>query len=89
MFHSNGLHVADVRYCDCGHVPDGCRRHTQLLRAGLFPASIDRPRTAFSFEVLNLFDKLTLQGKTTLFDFHRALVQMTDNIGGLTGAVSY
>lgn len=40
-----------------------------------------RPRTAFTFEVLNHFHHLTLQGKTTAWDFYNALVHETDNSG--------
>lgn len=62
---------------------------TQLMRAKWFPATIDRPRTAFTFDVLNHFHHLTLQGKTTPWDFYNAIVHETDNTGLATPEVSF
>ena len=45
---------------------------------GWFPATFERPRTAFSFELLSLFHKVKLQGKTTLYDFYHTIVQVSD-----------
>ncbi|KIM72767.1 hypothetical protein PILCRDRAFT_15828 [Piloderma croceum F 1598] len=38
-------------------------------------------QTAFTFAVLKQFHHLTLQGKTTAYDFHNSLVHATDNTG--------
>lgn len=35
---------------------------------------------AFTFDVLDLFHKLTLQGKTTLYDFYHTLLHRSDNM---------
>lgn len=42
---------------------------------------MDQPQTAFTFKVLELFHHLTLQGKTTAWDFYSAILHVTDNTG--------
>ncbi|KAH8103218.1 hypothetical protein DFH11DRAFT_1692670 [Phellopilus nigrolimitatus] len=62
--------------CSCG---EASLPFVQLLRAGLFPATIDRPRTAFTFDMLDTFHELTLQGKTNAYDFYKSTLRRTDN----------
>jgi CxC2 like cysteine cluster associated with KDZ transposases len=40
-----------------------------------------RPRTAFTFDCMDSFHLLTLQGKTTPYDFYHALVRKSGKIG--------
>ncbi|KIL55653.1 hypothetical protein M378DRAFT_17762 [Amanita muscaria Koide BX008] len=47
---------------------------------GWFPATFERPKTAFTFDMLDLFHKITLQGKTTLYDFYHSILHLTDNL---------
>jgi hypothetical protein len=47
---------------------------------GWFPATFERPKTAFTFDLLKLFHKVTLQGKTTLYDFYLAILQVSDSL---------
>jgi hypothetical protein len=54
---------------------------TQLLREGWFPATLSRPQTVFTFECLETFHELTLQGKTSLYDFYYTLIRRSDNAG--------
>jgi CxC2 like cysteine cluster associated with KDZ transposases len=83
VFDTNGVHSVHVRFCEC-HGSAGASHHrTQLLRARWLPASIQRPRTAFTFDVLESFHLLTLQGKTSLYDFYWFLVYKSDNSGTL------
>lgn len=72
----NGFHLVNIDFCGCGL---GAPPYVQLLRARLFPASPDRPRTAFTFNVLAMFHELTLQGKTNAYDFYRTILRETDN----------
>ncbi|KAG2138966.1 hypothetical protein DEU56DRAFT_755684 [Suillus clintonianus] len=53
--------------------------HMQLLSAGLFPASSMRPRTAFTFEVLDHFLIDTLKCKTSARSFYEKLTLLTNN----------
>jgi hypothetical protein len=54
-----------------------------------YPASFERPRTAFSFDLLETFHKLTLQGKINLYDFYHGIMQKTDNQERLKEIVSH
>ena len=55
--------------------------YSQLLRVGWYPASFQKPKTVFTFEVLDTYHKLAIQGKLNLHDFYTALLQKTDNCG--------
>ena len=46
-----------------------------------YPASFSCPQTAFSFDLLETYHKLTLQGKINLYDFYLAIMQKSDNQG--------
>lgn len=46
-----------------------------------YPASFNRPKTAFTFDLLDTYHKLTLQGKLNLYDFYTATMQKSDNCG--------
>lgn len=54
-----------------------------MLRARWWPATVDRPKTAFTFAVLDRFVHLTVQSKINLYDFYMSLVHETDNTGTL------
>jgi hypothetical protein len=76
-----GVHCIDVQFCGCYRSPDGSHNRIQLLRTRLLPPTHIRPTTAFTFELLNTFHLLTLQGKINAYDFYLALVRKTDNTG--------
>ena len=46
------------------------------------PGSVSRPQTAFTFDALESFHLLTLQGKTSSYDYYATLECKTDNVGG-------
>ena len=81
VYHTNGAHLVNVSYCECNEPAGSYLFANQLLRSSWFPASLTRPRTAFTFAVLKQFHHLTLQGKTTAYDFYNSLVHATDNTG--------
>lgn len=74
IMESNGWHAVKIRFCRCEEAPKSI---VQLFRAQLFPASFDRPSTAFSFGALDLFEELTLQSKITMFDFFHSICALT------------
>lgn len=76
----NGSHHLELQYCGCSK-GSGIEKYQQLLRSAWYPASLDRPRTAFTFDLLDTYHKLTLQGKLNLYDFYRGILQKTDNCG--------
>jgi len=77
VFDCHGVHHINVDYCNCvGSVP----KRKQLMRVRWFPATSDRPKTCFAFDLLDLFHKLTLQGKLTLYDFYHSILHISDNL---------
>jgi hypothetical protein len=77
----NGIHHLSVQFCACEDAPGWVDHYRQLLRMRWYPATFDRPQTAFTFDLLNTYHKLTLQGKLNLYDFYSSIVQKTDNCG--------
>ncbi|KAJ7024108.1 hypothetical protein C8F04DRAFT_969398 [Mycena alexandri] len=80
VIHHNGIHKVTVAFCGCD---SGGRadHYIQLLRAGWYPASDERTRTAATFDVLDKFHLHTLQAKTTAYNFYAVLERLTDNTG--------
>ncbi|KAH6897792.1 hypothetical protein BKA70DRAFT_1116038 [Coprinopsis sp. MPI-PUGE-AT-0042] len=76
VFHTTGVHRVSVDYCDCRTID----RLSQLMRARWFPATLDRVQTVFTFDAIDHFQELTLQGKTTLYDYYHTLIRLTDNM---------
>ncbi|KAM6490236.1 hypothetical protein JOM56_014213 [Amanita muscaria] len=76
IFDTSGIHYISVNFCDCRII----HQRTQLLRARWFPATFNRPKTAFTFDCLDTFHELTLQGKTPLYDFYHTVLHKTDNL---------
>ena len=68
-------------FCACDPTAPWDERYRQLLRMSWYPASFSRPRTAFSFDLLDTYHKLTLQGKLNLYDFYLGIIQKSDNQG--------
>lgn len=81
VVHTNGIHKVNVAFCECGKPEGGYFCNIQMLRSSWFPTSGIQPRTAFTFECLEHFHHLTLQGKTTAWDYYNAIVHETDNTG--------
>ena len=75
---TSGIHTVNVSFCDCVGAPHRC---VQLLRISWMPASIDHPKSAFTFDVLDTFHLLTLQGKTSAYDYYYSLAHKSDNTG--------
>ncbi|KAH9913611.1 uncharacterized protein B0H18DRAFT_1088007 [Fomitopsis serialis] len=79
--HSNGVHRVIIHECHC---PSRRPSVSQLLRAGLFPATLNRPESAFSFDVLRQWDLHFLTSKKGAYDYFNALRRLTDNSGTRT-----
>jgi hypothetical protein len=77
----SGIHQINLRYCECHHVVGGSRSHIQLLRARWYPSTVAYPRNAFTFDLLDTFHLITLQGKLSAYDFYNALHHKSDNTG--------
>ncbi|KAJ7796129.1 hypothetical protein B0H14DRAFT_3495125 [Mycena olivaceomarginata] len=69
VLHDNGIHTVNIDFCGC----DSAMRadpYIQLLRAGWYPATDERPQTAATFSA-----------KTTAYDFYAVLERLTDATG--------
>jgi hypothetical protein len=73
---TNGIHNVQVFFCGCHEAPS---HHLQLIGEHLFPATLDRPQTAFTFAVLHNFHVHNLVSKKTAQDYYRALQKLTDS----------
>ncbi|KAF8215246.1 hypothetical protein K438DRAFT_1955238 [Mycena galopus ATCC 62051] len=81
VLHTNGIHEVAVDTCDCEHRATAGPPEIQMLRAGWFPATDDRPRTCAMLACLDLFMLTTLQAKTTAYNFYKVLERITDHTG--------
>ena len=77
VFGLTGPQLVTLNYCNCGEKP--LSTWTQLLREGWFPATLSRPQTVFTFDCLEQFHELMLQGKTNLYDYYHTLLRQADN----------
>ncbi|KAF9502212.1 hypothetical protein BDN71DRAFT_1515913 [Pleurotus eryngii] len=72
ILHINSVHLVNIDYCDCERrVP----RRIQLLRAGLYPATVQYPATCATLGVLKHFHGLSLCSKTRYKAFLRMVRQ--------------
>ena len=88
MIDLSGHHTVRVCFCQCskrGLVED----FQQLLHLDWYPASFLRPKTAFTFDLLDTYHKISLQGKLNLYDFYNAIMQKTDNHGSTKPKVGH
>lgn len=79
VFDLNGVHRIVIQYCHC---PSNATPHeVQLFREDWFPATVFRPSTSFTFELLDFFHKLQDQNKCNSYDFYHTIMQCADNAG--------
>ncbi|KAF8260224.1 hypothetical protein EI94DRAFT_1773742 [Lactarius quietus] len=72
----SGIHDIGVSWCQCSGAP---KSDMQLMMAGLFPATFNNPKTAFTFHVLEDFHLDNLTCKTTPSQFFSHLRRLTNN----------
>jgi hypothetical protein len=78
MVDSAGIFVHTVKWCRCNGASDQ-DKHLQLLRHRLFPSTVLRPQTAFTFNVLDEFLIDSLECKTSASSFYSKLRRLTNN----------
>ena len=71
---SAGVFVHQVAWCTCSE-----DHAMQLFREALFPNTFKRPKTAFTFNVLDHFHIDAMECKTTAMSFYQKLQRLTDN----------
>lgn len=78
VIHTNGVHTVDIHFCGChGALP----RYGQLLLYSLYPATPEYPETAVTFDVLQLYQFLSVQSKISGDQFYASITHLTDNTG--------
>lgn len=73
--HVNGFHKITVHFCYC---EGAASQAIQLSNQGYFPGTMVQPETIYSFGVLENFHAHTLSSKKSLYDYHDALVKITN-----------
>ncbi len=76
-----GIHLVNVRWCNCGDSPGRSSQRAQLLRLNWFPTTAERPNTAITFNALEFFHLMTVQEKITFYNFYETLLKRIDNSG--------
>ena len=82
VMHVNGIHIVNANFCECGMDMTGLSHYTQILRAHWFPATPTNPSTAFTLQLLDLFEVTSFKGKISGHDFYSAISMLRDNSCG-------
>ena len=80
-----GVFHHKLRWCCCDNAEP---HYAQLLRLGLYPASIERPETAFTFSLLDYFEVDGVECKTSANNFYNKLRRLTNSLFPQTVPVS-
>jgi hypothetical protein len=78
VLHIDGLHTLTIAYCGCD---TSLPHHLQIFDSKLFSASIDWPRSAFTFEVLRQYQIHHLEGKGSAHTHIHSLYRLTNDKG--------
>lgn len=73
---TSGVHIISVRFCEC---PNARSRDKQMFEMGMFPASFTRPKTAFTFALLNDFTLDNLECGTSAMNYYSKLRRITSS----------
>ena len=76
---TTGIHELRTRFCRC-HPLTSNPLHTQLLNMGLYPSSMERTRTVFTFRVLHHYDLTNLEGKMSAWQYYSCLRRLSSNV---------
>ncbi|KAG1884252.1 hypothetical protein F4604DRAFT_1878716 [Suillus subluteus] len=73
----SGVHRLEIQCYDC---PNALSPDIQMFRHGFFPASFNRPKTAFTFRVLDDFLLDNLECGTSAMNYYSKLRRMTSSM---------
>ncbi|KAG1734430.1 uncharacterized protein EDB91DRAFT_1238429 [Suillus paluster] len=73
----SGVHRLEVRCCDC---PDAMSPDIQMFQHGFFPASFNKPKTVFTFRVLDDFLLDNLECGTSAMNYYSKLQRMSSSM---------
>ena len=77
VVYTNGVHYLRAKFCGCVKAPS---RHIQFLDASLYPATKKKPRTVFTFHVLDDFYLENLECKTAARNYYSKLRRLTSSV---------
>ncbi|KAG1868423.1 hypothetical protein F4604DRAFT_1927293 [Suillus subluteus] len=77
VVHTSGVHTMSIRFCRC---PDAETLDKQLFKMGLFLASFTRPKTAFTFALLDNFILDNLECRTSAMNYYSKLKRITSSM---------
>jgi CxC2 like cysteine cluster associated with KDZ transposases len=72
---TSGVHHHVVSWCHC---TGALERHLQLVQSRLYPGSLTRPETAFTFDVLEYFHIDAVECKTSALNFFAKLRRLSN-----------
>ncbi|KIM27650.1 hypothetical protein M408DRAFT_24310 [Serendipita vermifera MAFF 305830] len=78
VLHIDGFHNILASYCRCNTI---AAFHLQLFEGKLFSASIDSPKSAFTFELLQHYRIHHLEGKGSAYTYIQSLYRLTNDEG--------
>ena len=89
LFDTSGIHTVRIQYCRCddSKAAEHAARRCQLLRVRWFPATWNRPRTVFTFRLLDFLHKVQTQSKVNLYDIYNSLALVNDSAGQMPRVV--
>ena len=76
---TTGIHELRIRFCRC-HPLTSNPLYKQLLNMGLYPSSVERTRTVFTFRLLHHYDLTNLEGKTSAWQYYSTLRRLSSNV---------
>lgn len=83
---NNGVHGTILEFCNCqDRYTD---RATQLLNSRLFPATLNKPLTAFTVPSLRAYRALSFRTKCSAHDYCGSLQRLADNVRPWSVSVS-
>ncbi|KAJ6469096.1 hypothetical protein DFH09DRAFT_1111310 [Mycena vulgaris] len=80
LIEKNSIHATAISFCRC-QTPNGQRgapEFQQFLRAGIFPGSVQGPKTGYTLDLLDYYHDQRSQGKGSAYNFIHALQRMAD-----------
>jgi hypothetical protein len=75
----SGVHRIRIIPCRCPNAPEDDEIYVHYLQMGLFPASLQKIKTVFTFGVLDDFRMDNLECKTAALNYWHKLIRVTSN----------
>ena len=76
IVHTNGTHYCSVHYCHCLQAGE---RHSQLIRARIWPTTLASPQTAFTVPLLRHYDLLWVICNVSAYNFMRVMQRSSNS----------